>query len=144
MRKLLLVVTLLGSTVALAANWKLIIDGSQGTRLLVDTDSVGIDKYQKENGSGARVYATMEMLNGNDEVVFRSIIDADDCLSKQEGGTLVNIYSDRTTASYFWSMNGSKLYDAEGQWLCGYLQGTIEVYQKNKEKEDKKKPKVTM
>ena len=142
MRKLLLALALV-STTAVAANWKLIIDGSQGTRLLVDTDSVGIDKYQKENGPGARVYATMEMLNGNDEVVFRSIIDADDCLT-QHGGTLVTIYPDKSTSSYFWSMEGSKLYDAEGQWLCGYLIGTLEVLQKNKEKEDKKKPKVTM
>ena len=142
MRKLLLALVLI-STTAVAANWKMITDGASGTRLLVDTDSVGIDKYQKENSNGARVYATMEMLNGDSEFVFRSIIDADDCLT-QHGGTLVNVYPDKSTTSYFWSMEGSKLYDAEGQWLCGYLIGTLEVLQKNKEKEVKKKPKVTL
>ena len=120
----------------------MIIDSSNGTRLLVNTDTVRIDKYQKENGNGARVYAVMEMINDGKEMVFTSFIDSDDCLT-QHGGTLLVLFSDKTTQPYFWSMDGGKLYDAQGQWLCGYLIGTLEVYQKNKEKE-KANPRISM
>ena len=144
MRKFLAVLLLLVTTLAVAGNWKLITDGASGTRLLVNTDSIRIDKYKKDNGTnGARVYAVMEMINNGEEVVFTSFIDSDDCLV-QQGGALLVVFPDKSTQTYFWSMDGSKIYDAEGQWLCGYLIGTLEVYQQNKEKESKKKPKVTM
>ena len=134
MRKLLAVALLLASTVASAENWKLVTDGAEGTRLLVDTDSVRIDKYQKEKEVGARIYATMEMINNGEEAVFVAVIDADQCLGTQRGGLLLNVYDNKSISNFFWSMDGGKLYDAEGQWLCGYLQGSVETYLKNKQK----------
>ena len=141
MRKLLLVLALF-STTAFADTWKMIVDSTDGTRLLVDTDTVKMDKYQRNDGTnGMYVFAKMSMIINGNEGIFVAFIDSDECLSKQAGGKLVNVYPDKSTNTYFWSMDGARMYDAEGQWLCGYLIGTLEVYQKNKQKVN---PKSTM
>lgn len=129
MKRLITLLALLFSTSAFATNWQMIVDSSGGTRLLVEVDSVAIDSYTKaDKSNGTRVYATMEFLSEN-EIVFTAVIDAEDCLVR-EAGPLLNVYTDKASNIFFWSMKGGKMYDAQGQWLCGYLQGTLENYKK--------------
>lgn len=133
MRKLLAVLLMLPA-MATAGTWKLIIDSTTNTRLLVDVDSVKIENYKKGDTTGVSIGATMSLVSNQDETVFVSIIDAEGCISKQQGGALINIYADKSTNQYFWSIDGDKMYDAQGQWLCGYLLGAINTYQKQQSK----------
>lgn len=130
MRKFLAALALI-PTVSYGANWKLIVDSTSGSRLLVDADSVRIEKYKKSDGPSTQIYATMDMMDQTGETVFVSVIDAKECLN-QNGGVLVLFYNDKSTATYFWSGDGNKMYDAQGQWLCGYLKGYLESNAKNK------------
>ena len=142
---LILVATMLVTTAAQAETWKMIVDSDTGSRLVIDVDSIVIDGYTKPNGQdGTRIHATMATITDEGDIPFRSVIDADECLT-QQGGRLVNVYADNSTNSYFWSMSGQKMYDAQGQWLCAYLETTLEIYQKKQEKsKSKPKPKLKM
>ena len=127
MYKVLLVLSLLLSTEATAATWKLVNDGSEGGRLLVDVDSARIDTYDKnDKDDGTRVYATMRFVNDDGELVFVGVIDAAECIT-QQGGALVNLFDDDTSKTYFWSDLGDRLYDSEGRWLCGHLIDAIDT-----------------
>jgi len=143
MYKVLLVLALLLSTDANATTWKLVDDGAKSGRLLVDPDSAGIDKYDKNaKGDGTRVHAIMRFVNTNGELLFVGVIDAGECIA-QQGGTLVNIFEDNSSKTYFWSDSGERLYDSEGRWLCGHLLDTLETMIKQEPK-SKSAPKIYM
>jgi hypothetical protein len=141
MYKVLLVVSLLLSTNANADTWKLLDDNNKGGRLLVDVDSAVIDTYDKVGkNDGTRVHAQMRYVEKDEELSFLGVIDGAECIS-QQGGTLINLFENDTTKTYFWSDLGNRLYDSEGRWLCGYL---IDVLETMAEKPQRAAPKIYM
>lgn len=143
-RAAVLVTALLVSAIATAENLQLVEDAANGTRLLVDTDSVKITPYSKNSkGDSIAVSARMVYYGPNNDIVeFVTGVDAEDCLTKN-GGTIVNVYPDRSQSSYFWSASGSKLYDAQGQWLCMVFLKAADtpVSQPKSKSKSKKEPK---
>ena len=144
-RAAVLVTALLVSAMATAENLQLVEDAANGTRLLVDTDSVKLTPYSRNSTDDSiAISARMVYYGANNDVVeFITGIDAEDCLTKS-GGTIVNIYPDKSQSSYFWSASGNKLYDAQGQWLCSVFLKTVDtpVKQpkiKSKSKQESKK-----
>lgn len=139
LRKLVFLTALLTSTVANAENWQLVEDATNGLRLVVDVDSVRVQSYTKEGGvASMAVTAKMSYITqDNEPLVFLSGIDGNDCVY-QGGGSIVNVYADRSESNYFWSFKGGKIYDAQGQWLCAYLIDYVE----KADKKTKKKPAV--
>ena len=140
--KKFLTLLLLFTSSAMAADWQPIIDSEIGTRLMVNVDSVRIDKYYRgKDKNGARVYAVMSYTKNSDTKAFASIIDAQECLEKNSG-TLVNVYDDGSKGSFYWTMDGPLMYDAQGQWLCGFLNNVVQnlqdEYQQKKKLELKK------
>lgn len=141
MRNLLIVLTVLFSSLVYAENWTVVTDGNSGTRLLADIDSVRFDSYERAlNEHSTRVYATMQYVNGEISDPFIAVIDVVDCMTKQNG-LLINKYSGGKTHSYFWDVNGTKLYDAQGAWLCGL---SITVAEEFKKENSKSKKKISM
>lgn len=120
------------TTTVHAQDWSLVTDSSDGTRLLVDVDTVQVDKYNKGKSEGTRIHAVMSYLDNSQEYLFTAIIDAHECLEKKSG-VLVNVNSKGKSNTYFWSEKGNKMYDAQGQWLCGFLIGSIDAAQKKKQ-----------
>ena len=140
MKRLIALLFLTVATNAHAVNWQLVTDSSDGTRLVSDVDSVRIDKYTKpDKTTGARIYSTMDFISNNEELVFSAVIDAQDCVD-HGAGPIVNVYKDGTSNTFFWSKDGGKMYDGQGQWLCGFLKATINQYQKEKTQPKASKP----
>lgn len=117
-----------------AQSWKMITDSTNGLRLVVDTDSIVIDKYMLGNAERYRIHGTMQYLGGNPLPPFKAIIDTNDCLVRG-GGPLVNLYENGEQSNYVWDTNGTKMFDAQGQFLCGWLQGVIEVERRKNEQQ---------
>lgn len=137
--KFLLVTAMTLSLTAHAENWQAVQDGVGSDRLIVDVDSVAVDTYDKaDNTKGTRIYATMQIVGGTETTpAFWTIIDVVECLAKGNG-LLLTKTSDGTNHTYFWDTKGPRIYDAAGQWLCGYAQGLKELAAKNKSKDKKK------
>lgn len=138
LRKLVFLTALLASTTVNAENWQLVDDGTNGVRLVVDVDNASVAPYRKDNGEvGLAVTAKMAYIDARDNVVFVSAIDGDDCVYKG-AGTIVNVYADRSKNTYFWSTRGTKIYDAQGKWMCAFLHEFVE----QADQQEKKKPNV--
>ncbi len=69
-------------------------------------------------------------------VPFTIVIDTDECLDKGNG-ILMSLYSDGVNVTDFWTMDGDKVYDAEGQFLCGWTIGTIQKLKKQNDAKPK-------
>ena len=144
MRKLLVALLLFTTTLAVAENWQMIIDSTDDSRLLVDTESITLEGYVTESGDNSvRVYATMKIFTNEQEVIpMIAVIDGTECV-KQQGGQLEAIIDQEGNGlTYFWSMDGGKLYDSQGQFLCGYFMGTLKQYSKDRNQDNN--PKITM
>ena len=141
LRKVLLVSALLLATTAHAETWKMVTDSSDGVRLVADVDSIDIRGYNKGTEKATGIFVVMRYVSTEtNSAKFMAAIDVEECLVKK-GGTLVNADGNGKVATYFWSLDGDKMYDAEGQWMCGYLIGIV----KNSEKRAiQAQPKVTM
>ncbi len=127
LRKVLLVLALLLSTTAHAENWKMVTDSSDGARLVADADSVEIKEYNKGSEKAVGIFVNMQYVSsGEANTVFVTAIDVQECLIKK-GGTLVNAFGSGKTTTYFWSLDGGKMYDAQGQWMCGYVMGLLKA-----------------
>jgi len=122
MFKIIVMLFMLTSTVAYAENWYTVTDSSSGLRLVADIDSVVVDKYKTTSGAeSVRIYGVMQYV-GDDTPPFTSIIDVTECFAKQRG-TMVVVFQDKTSKVYFWDGKGNKMYDAQGQFLCGFAIG---------------------
>ena len=125
LRKVLLASALLLSTTAHAENWQMVTDSTDGSRLVADVDSVEIKGYNKGSVKATGIFVNMQYVSsGETNPVFVTAIDVEECLIKK-GGTLVNAYKSGTTSTYFWSLDGPKMYDSQGQWMCGYVMGLL-------------------
>lgn len=120
------------SVPAHSQSWLRIADSSDGIRLSVDVSTLKVDTYPKQNAVGWRVSATMLYSGERTLPPFIAVIDADDCMQRG-GGVLVNILSDADTTTYVWDSNGTKMYDAQGQFLCGWLLKKIEMNRQEKQ-----------
>lgn len=121
---------LLVTSIAHAENWTMVTDSNSGTRLVADVDSVKFDKYNKGNSQGHRAMVTMQYVTGEYTEPFLVIIDIDECIQKKSG-VLVSKRGD-SQQIYFWTNEGNKMYDAQGQWLCGFTIGSIEALKNKK------------
>jgi len=143
-RAIVTALLLLTATAVSAANWQLIQDSETGSRLIADLNSVDVTNYTKNEKTkelGIRAHGHMQIVEVNGSTgVFTAIIDVEDCIQRQ-AGPIVNLYSDGTSNTYFWSYNGERLYDAQGRWLCAIVLIANEKVQKQRSKE---KPKYTM
>ena len=135
LRTVVLSLALLFTITAHAENWLMVTDSDVGARLIADIDSVQIKEYNKGTKKGTGIFVNMQYVNAN--LIFVSAIDVEDCLLKQQG-TLINAYPSGKADTYFWSIDGDKMYDAEGQWMCGVVVGMLNNTKKQT------KPKVTM
>jgi hypothetical protein len=84
------------------------------------------------------VYKGKEMKN---LLVLMMLAVSLNAVASEEGaGPIVNVYKDGTSNTFFWSKDGGKMYDGQGQWLCGFLKATINQYQKEKTQPKASKP----
>lgn len=131
-RALFIVLLFMIVTPALAQDWRIVADSADGSRLLVDVSTVNVEKYKKgDKLEGIRIYAVMSYIAKSEEFVFTSTIDVGECLGKRSGSLISK--SKNSIDTYFWSFEGNKMYDAQGQWLCGIVIGGMETAQKKKE-----------
>jgi hypothetical protein len=129
LKVLLLAASLLFTQTASAENWVKIIDNDQGTRLVADLDTVKFSTYEFEGATKNRITATMRFIMEN-SAAWVAVIDTDECVTRRRG-MLVTVFNDNITKQYFWDDKGATMYDAEGQWLCGYTIGYKSRHQKN-------------
>lgn len=143
--KFFLLVILMASIPAYAENWQMLADSQDGQRLIVDVDSANIDKYTKNVKTkevGIRVRASMMYIDPNVQTrPFISAIDGDDCIYRQ-AGSIVNVFDKKTVDTYFWSMQGTKMYDTQGQWLCNFLVTAVEYHDSVEKSKPKSKQKI--
>jgi hypothetical protein len=131
-KHLALVVMFAVSFSAHAENWFVVTDSKTGERLLADLESIKVDNYTTSTGgTSVRMSSTMTFVGEGDSDPFTAIIDVKECFSRKRG-ILVNVYKDQSHKTYFWDENGSKMYDAQGQFLCGFAIGMREEAQKSK------------
>jgi hypothetical protein len=135
LRTVVLSLALLFTITAHAENWAVVTDSGDGVRLIADVESVKVKEYKKGTKKSTGIFVNMQYVNT--DLVFVSAIDVEECLLKQRG-TLINAYPSGESNTYFWDISGDKMYDAQGQWLCGAVYGIL----KNNKKQAK--PKVTM
>ena len=135
LRTVVLSLALLFTITAHAEDWAVVTDSGDGVRLIADVESVKVKEYKKGTKKGTGIFVNMQYVNT--DLVFVSAIDVEECLLKQRG-TLINAYPSGESNTYFWDISGDKMYDAQGQWLCGAVYGIL----KNNKKQTK--PKVTM
>jgi len=136
MKFVLFVILVLFSTVTHAENWQMLTESADGTRLIVDVDSVKISKYSETNDNLA-AHAKMKYIGvTNEPLVFLSFIDVEDCLVRGSG-KITNIIGTDTNV-YFWTSDRKRMYDIQGQYLCLVVLEVIENINK-KEKKSKKK-----
>ena len=135
LRTVVLSLILLFTITAHAENWTVVTDSGDGVRLIADIDSVQLKEYNSGTKKSTGIFVNMQYVNT--DFVFVSAIDVEECLLKQRG-TLVNAYENGKSNSYFWTVDGNKMYDAQGQWMCGVVIG---ILNNNKKSE---KPKATM
>lgn len=117
---------------ALPQTWVKITDSADGLRLVVDSSTIKVDTYSKRGAVAHRVSATMQYTGTRILPPFIAIIDADDC-TERGGGVLVNVLNNQESTTYVWDKDGRKMYDAQGQFLCGWLLRKIELYEKEKQ-----------
>lgn len=119
----------LSTSTAQAASWTRVVDSVNGGRLLIDKESINFSNYTKENGDvGHRVAGVVQFVKEG-SLPYTIVIDTDECLDKGNG-ILLSLYGDGVNVIDFWTMDGDKVYDAEGQFLCGWTIGTIQKLQK--------------
>jgi hypothetical protein len=135
LRTVVLSLALLFTITAHAENWAVVTDSGDGVRLIADIDSIKVKEYNRGTKKATGIFANMQYVNT--DLIFVSAIDVEECLLKQRG-TLINAYPSGQSNTYFWDINSDKMYDAQGQWLCGVVIGIL----KNNNKQPK--PKATM
>lgn len=120
---------------AYAAKWELVTDSAGGSRLIADADSFKIEKYNKTaTDESYRALAKMSMIQNNTETVVLVIIDALECANTGSGLMVTKVVETNETLTHFWTVDGPKMYDAQGVWLCG------KVLQVIKQPKTQKKP----
>lgn len=133
MKKLVFLAIMMFSTTIFADNWDLVVETKDGYRIIANKDTYRFDKYDNDK---YRAHVVMQIIGDNENSEpFITAIDVDDCVNNQ-AGALVNVFPDKSKKSYFWSVNGSKIYDAQGAWLCLV---TIEMIRNVNEKKQKNK-----
>lgn len=122
---LLFAVTL--SISAYAEDWRLVSNTDQGDRLIADIDSVEFKPYTIQTpNDGMRVAAIM-MYTGKEFLPpFMVSLDSKQCIEDQ-GGVLINNFGEGEPKVYQWTSTGKRMYDAQGQWLCGYLKAKLRL-----------------
>jgi hypothetical protein len=119
----------LSTSAAQAANWTRVVDSVNGVRLLIDKDSIKFSNYTKENGDvGHRVAGVVQFVKEGSNP-YTIVIDTDECLTNSNG-VLISLYGDGINTTDFWTLDGDKVYDAEGQFLCGWTIGTLQKLKK--------------
>jgi outer membrane lipoprotein-sorting protein len=120
MLKILLVIAAFLAGSAHAGQWTTIAVAAGGGRLQADLESVTIDKYSKtSDGEGMVTTVVMRYLDKEPTASFLVAVDVEECLTR-EGGTVVIALPDNSTKTYQWSPDSKMMYDAQGQFLCGY------------------------
>ena len=132
-KKLLAILLMSLSVNAYAENWTVIGDSNTGSRLLVDASTFNLDKTKSGKYN---VYALMKIVNTDKLPSFLAVIDGVQCLSNKSGN-LVMVYEKQESIELYWSINGDKLYDMSGAWLCGKL--NAEIYQNSTKKKEPEK-----
>lgn len=144
LRNLLVVLGVVATTTANAENWQLLTDATNGVRMVVDVNSSKLTPYVKPDGAKSiAVSARMAYIDQTESLQFVAGIDGDECVYNG-AGTIINIFPDQTKNNYFWSAQGTKLYDAQGSWLCNYLISFVEKQSNNPEVKQRSKPKISI
>jgi len=109
-------------------NWQAVSDSQDGTRLIVDINSITLDEYDTDK---QRVYANMRYITPTEaHDPFITVIDAKECVTKQSG-KMFNIYSNGDKQEFFWSVDGNKMYDNQGKFLCLVLFKALDKHKSN-------------
>lgn len=115
MKKLLVVLGILTSFSANAEQWRMLQDSADGQRLLVDLHSVNMSEYKKEDGQTS-IRIAARMIFAEVGAPFISALDVKECIANNSG--VIVMISGKETQARFWDARGSKMYDAQGVWLC--------------------------
>ena len=128
-----------GMSVANATDWQLVTDSASGDRLIADADSVKIEKYAKNDKTESyRAIAKMSMIRKSNETVVLVIIDALECTEKGSGVMVTKVVGTNETLTHFWSVDGPKMYDAQGVWLCSKVMDIVNKNQSTPKKNTQK------
>ena len=115
-------------------NWVSVLDSTDGARLLVDSDSFNPAKSDDEKIIIGAMFKFVS--EGEPGPVFVYITEASSC--NQNGGPLLYRAWENnawvTKKKFWWSVNGSKMFDGAGRVLCDILNVRI------KESSSKKTP----
>lgn len=65
---------------------------------------------------------------------FGAVISVKECVD-QGKGTLINVFGDNTSQQQRWSADGKAMYDAQGQFLCGFSKEVLRARQPPKIKD---------
>jgi len=122
------ILSVLAITAVAEENWQAVADSQDGTRLIVDINSITLDEY---DANKQRVYANMRYISSTEAYdAFITVIDAKECVTKQSG-TMFNIYSNGDKQEFFWSVDGNKMYDNQGKFLCLVLFKALDKHKSN-------------
>ena len=132
MKKMIGVLALafMASMAMASETWMSVIDADDGTRMLIDAESYMISRDKEDANSPVYLGAKFRYVvpGSGPETPFVLVTDATTCMKGQ--GEL--IYRTRkndswvTAGRYWWSTDGTKMYDTAGKTLCAVLKAKLE------------------
>lgn len=126
MKKLISVLMLVFSLTTQAEDWNPLTESIEGSKLIVDYDSIQFAEYYKDtNTKSWLIKANMYLVETNTPLVVA--IDAKECILKNSG--ILVVTHDSETYSKYWTSTGNKVYDAQGIFLCHVTKKLLEAHE---------------
>lgn len=146
MKKVLGILALSMSMAASAENWIGIMDATDGTRMLVDSDSWIVDKDDQNKNSPYYLVALFKFAGeGKIGESFIYVTEAKSC-DKGRGELMYRTrVGDKweTKATYWFESDGHKMYDAGGKALCDIFTVRAREMKERKAKQNPTKMSIT-
>lgn len=121
---MLLLMTMALSSPAVAENWQFVDEDQVGRRLLINIDTL---QSAQVSGYPAFVEATVQVISPNADESFTgdAKIDRETCIKSNNGNLELLLPDSPKPQELFWDVNGTRLYDSVGKFLCGALRASL-------------------
>lgn len=115
-------------SIATAEDWREVAKSTTGVQLMADIDT--ITALVSPSSQDVTIEGTMTYTGKESVPPFKARIDARQCFEHQKGD-LINIFVDGKELKNKWSVDGRKMTDAQGQFLCAFTIEVLRTYERN-------------
>lgn len=136
MKKIFAVIALCFAQVVCAETWMHVSKSVDGILLSADIDSVSLGRV--DGLGGVSVFGVMKYSGKEYLPPFIALISVKECVDSGKG-TLYNMFFDNTAQEHTWAMDGKAMFDAQGQFLCGFTKEVLKSRQPNNDTKHERK-----